>query len=309
MQSINLELDYEDHPRTKRLIGLLGKGAEMLPIRLWLYCGRYLSDSGEFTGFSAQEIESIARWWGKSGEMVEAMQKAVDEKGVSFLEKTENGWRIPNWLKNNGHLSAFKERGRAAAKARWDRYRAENAARYAVSNACSIDKQCSKPDCTRCKTLKPKPPAREGAPSGENNAPANSTNTPSVPVLCGTEQPSAPPNTDGNKQRGRKTDNETEKVLEPEEVQIPLDLLHCASEIMLWLKYKKGRREGYKPTGIGSLWAYLRGIPEMDRAYSIHKAIAGKYQGIHPAKQGGFTNASSERVVGAAGYQPGKYSG
>lgn len=152
MPYINLDLDYENHPRTMRLVGLLGRGAEMLPIRLWLYCGKYLSDSGEFTGFSAQEIESIARWWGKSGEMIAALEKCVDEKGVPFIIKTDNGWKIPNWLDINGHLQVFKERAKIASKKRWDKYRMENASSIAssnpVSNAQAMLKQCSIPNHT-----------------------------------------------------------------------------------------------------------------------------------------------------------------
>lgn len=144
MPYINLDLDYLNHPRTMRLIGMLGRGAEILPIRLWLYCGKYLSDSGSFAGFSAQEIETIACWWGKSGEMIAALEKCVDEKGVSFLTRTDNGWEIPNWLNINGHLGVFRERAKIAAKVRWDKYRVECSSN-ASSNAQAITKQCSIP--------------------------------------------------------------------------------------------------------------------------------------------------------------------
>lgn len=137
MQYLNLDLNYFDHPKTVRLVGLLGRGAEILPVRLWVYAAKYLAETGEFIGFSPQEIESIARWWGKSGEMVDAMIQAQDEKGLGFLEKTDRGYRLPNWSKINGHISALKERAQAGAKARWDKYR------DASGNAKAMLKQCS----------------------------------------------------------------------------------------------------------------------------------------------------------------------
>jgi hypothetical protein len=120
MAHLNLDLDYFEHRKTKRLIGRLGRGAEVLPIKLWRYCGKYHAEDGKLTGYTASEIESLAEWWGKSGEMMEAM---VD---VVFLEVIDGGWQIHDWIKMQGHIQALKDRAQHAANVRWDAIRNAN---------------------------------------------------------------------------------------------------------------------------------------------------------------------------------------
>lgn len=112
MPYLNLDLDYFDHPKTKRLVGLLGRGADVLPIRLWAYCGKYHAESGRLTGYSPQEIEKLIDWWGKSGEAVEALLK------VGFLED-KNGLQVHDWKEEQGHIHALKIRNKKVAKNRW----------------------------------------------------------------------------------------------------------------------------------------------------------------------------------------------
>lgn len=59
MASLNLDMDYFGHPKTKRLVGLLGRGAEVLPLRLWCHVGKYHAQDGRLAGYSPQEIEAI----------------------------------------------------------------------------------------------------------------------------------------------------------------------------------------------------------------------------------------------------------
>jgi len=125
MPYLNLDLNYFTHPKTRRLIGLLGRGSEMLPIRLWCHCGAHHCDTGVLADYSPQEIESIVEWWGKPGEMLAALLK------VGFLRQTEGGFEIPGWREYQGHISAYKERGKMMAEARWKK------ARDAISNAAS----------------------------------------------------------------------------------------------------------------------------------------------------------------------------
>ncbi len=132
MPYLNLDLDYFTHPKTSRLVGLLGRGAAELPIRLWAYCGKHHSESGNLTGYSAQEIETVVGWWGGTGKMVEAMLN------VGFLDKIENGFRIHGWKEHAGHLSVFKKRAKSAAKERWKKYARSNASSNAqdeITNA------------------------------------------------------------------------------------------------------------------------------------------------------------------------------
>jgi hypothetical protein len=127
MPSINLDLDYFEHPKTRRLIGLLGRGAEVIPIRVWRFCGKYYSETGVLTAVSTQEIESEAKWWGKPGEAVTALLEC------GFLHQEPDGtFIVHDWLDHSGHIAAYKKRAREAAKVRW-----ENASSITTSNTVS----------------------------------------------------------------------------------------------------------------------------------------------------------------------------
>jgi hypothetical protein len=110
---LNLDLNFFDHPKTRRLVGLLGRGAEILPIKLWCACGRLHPESGRLTDYSPQEIESMVDWWGKAGDAVAALVK------VGFLSSDATGYEITGWLEHQGHIAAFRKRAKVAARARW----------------------------------------------------------------------------------------------------------------------------------------------------------------------------------------------
>lgn len=116
-----------------RLIGLLGKGAAELPIRLWCKAGKHHSEDGNLTGYSAQEIESLVGWWGKSGKCVEAFLK------VGFLGRIgSDGFSIHDWKDHNGHIYALTARAKAGAKARWDKMRKEAMLEQCLGDAPSV---------------------------------------------------------------------------------------------------------------------------------------------------------------------------
>lgn len=129
MPYLNVDLDYFTHRKTVRLVGILGRGAEVLPIKLWSYCGKYHAESGKLTSYGPDEIEAAAGWWGEKGRALEALMT------VGFLEKDRAGnFQVHDWLEHAGHLAAFKKRAKTAAKKRWSK--------YASSIASSKDKQC-----------------------------------------------------------------------------------------------------------------------------------------------------------------------
>ncbi len=145
MPSLNLDLDYFDHPKTRRLVGLLGRGAEVLPIKLWSYCGKFHAEDGRLAGYSPQEIESIVGWWGKEGECIAVMLR----EGTRFLHPLPDGdgFQAHDWLEHQGHFAMYRERARHAAAARWGKARdAPRKRSNATSNATSIAqamlKQC-----------------------------------------------------------------------------------------------------------------------------------------------------------------------
>lgn len=132
---LNVDADFLDHPKTTRLVARLGKGSEVLLIRLWAYCGRYHSEDGKLTGYDEREIEALAKWWGKPGEMLEAM------RAVGYMAKTGEDWLMEGWQKHQGHISALKKRGRKMAEVRWGRMAGrgeDDAGSIADSNAASI---------------------------------------------------------------------------------------------------------------------------------------------------------------------------
>jgi hypothetical protein len=155
MPNLNLDLDYFEHRDTKRLIGRLGKGAEVLPLKLWAYTGKHHAEDGRLSGYSESEIGSIVGWWREPGELVKAM---LD---MGFLGQDDRGFYVVQWMNRQGHLRAFKERAQAAAAVRWSKLvaSADNATSNALSIAKGDDKQCPKPSST--KPAK-EPPAPKG---------------------------------------------------------------------------------------------------------------------------------------------------
>lgn len=150
MPFLNLDLNYFSHPKTKRLIGLLGRGAEVLPIRIWCHCGAHHAESGRLAGYSAQEIESIVEWWGKPSEAVEAMVK------VGFLELKNGEYAVHDWKKNQGHISAFHRRAIAINRIRWKNYRRE--VRLSYKNPTRTPKtHFTEPPTIPYQTTKPPP--------------------------------------------------------------------------------------------------------------------------------------------------------
>lgn len=137
MPSLNLDLNYFGHRKTKRLIGLLGRGAEVLPIRLWCYCGMHHAESGRLADYSPQEIETIVEWWGKPGEAIKALET------VGFLDLDTHGiYSVHEWQEHEGHIVSYQKRAKTAAKARWDNDIGDDAPSNALSNAKSKSKQC-----------------------------------------------------------------------------------------------------------------------------------------------------------------------
>lgn len=119
MAYLNIDLDYPDHPKTKRLVGLCGRGSELLPFKLWTYCGKFHPEDGMLMGYSAKEIESIAGWWGKSGDCVQALVKCGFLEELKDVAGIFTGYRVHQWKEHQGHIWAFKLRAIEANRKRW----------------------------------------------------------------------------------------------------------------------------------------------------------------------------------------------
>lgn len=133
MPSLNLDLDYFDHPKTQRLIAILGPGSEILPLRLWVYVAKFHPKEGGFPNYSEDEIEGIAKWGGMRQAMLQAFLR------VGFLEKRDETYYVHDWDEHAGHILVYKDRAKIMAQARWEKARVQDKAktRDAHSNAQS----------------------------------------------------------------------------------------------------------------------------------------------------------------------------
>lgn len=152
MPYLNLDLNYFEHPKTKRLVGLLGRGAEVLPIKLWSYCGRLHAEDGRLARYTVQEIESIVGWWGHSGRMVEAFEAS------GFIGRDSKGYFVHEWSEHQGHIINFHRRAKAAAAARWEVDASSNASGNASSEVKQCPNQPTKPTNRKGKPPDPLPP-------------------------------------------------------------------------------------------------------------------------------------------------------
>lgn len=113
MAYLNLDLDYFSHPKVTRLVGLVGVEHVAIPIKLWCYVGKFHCEDGLLASYSAGEVEAAVGWAGESGKLVAALLK------VEFLEETDEGYLVHDWLEHGGHLAAFKKRSKKANTIRW----------------------------------------------------------------------------------------------------------------------------------------------------------------------------------------------
>ncbi len=132
MSYLNLDENYFDHIKTKRLVARLGFGAELLPLQLWCHAAHYFPEDGTFKGYNAEEIKAFCKWNGDASSMLVALLE------LSFLvEVSPKNYKINDWDEHQGHIISFKIRGKHNAEKRWAKYRLnkENASSIADSNA------------------------------------------------------------------------------------------------------------------------------------------------------------------------------
>lgn len=128
MPYLNLDPNFFEHPKTRRLVALLGPGADILPIRLWAYCAKVHPKNGVLWGYSAKEIEAIIGWTGRQNQACKGLL------GVGYLIRAQKGFSCKDWHQHQGHLEAFSRRGRENARKRWASY----ASSIANSNAPAV---------------------------------------------------------------------------------------------------------------------------------------------------------------------------
>lgn len=170
MPTLNLDLDFPEHPKTRRLVGLLGPIAEIYPIRLWCYAGKYFAADGNLFEHSDDELESILRWPGDRGLLVDALVK------VGFLIKNPDGYSINDWEEHESHFVRYKEKSKAMNAARWgdpartpDRTPTRTPRAGQGSTDQGSTEQTEKPPKAAFEILWAKYPRREGKKSAERH--------------------------------------------------------------------------------------------------------------------------------------------
>lgn len=106
MASIICSADYEDLPQTVRLVGRLGRGSEILPLRLMFHTAKLPYMNGKLNGYSAQSLEAALKWWGKRGEA----ELALIEAG--WVAKIDGGYQVIDWIQSQRILIAQRIKGR-----------------------------------------------------------------------------------------------------------------------------------------------------------------------------------------------------
>lgn len=113
MAYLNVDMDYFEHPKTVRLVNLLGHGSDVLPLRLWAHCGKFHKKTGVIGRRKVADIESLLQWWGENGMAVRALMR------VGFLGKSREGYFAHDWKHHQGHIYALSQRNKKAAIHRW----------------------------------------------------------------------------------------------------------------------------------------------------------------------------------------------
>lgn len=133
MPSLNIDLDFFDHPKVVNLEALLGDDAAVIPIRLWAYSGKFHPESGKLAGYTADRVEKVVKWRGRRGAAIAALIKS------GFLEEIPGGYQCHDWIEWQGHIHAFRQKAKTMAKTRWDKAKGGQAdASHAARNAASI---------------------------------------------------------------------------------------------------------------------------------------------------------------------------
>lgn len=136
MPEINIDIEYFDHRKTKRLILRFGEDAAIYPIKIWSYAARHHPIDGCFSGYSDDEIAAILS---ASSNATSILQALLD---VGFLERTAAGIVVHGWVERQGHIVAYHERAVNAANKRWAKLR-QNEGKDATSIAKSGDKHAT----------------------------------------------------------------------------------------------------------------------------------------------------------------------
>lgn len=96
-------MDLPNHPKTKRLLRLLGPSGPWHLIKLWCWAGSSAT-SGLLAGKSDDDIELAVDWPGEPGEFIAALVK------VRFLDGHEFARELHDWRDHNAWIASHRDR-------------------------------------------------------------------------------------------------------------------------------------------------------------------------------------------------------
>lgn len=102
-RDIRVAMDLPNHPKTKRLLRLLGPSGPWHLIKLWCWAGSSAT-SGLLAGKSDDDIELAVDWPGEPGEFIAALVK------VRFLDGHEFARELHDWRDHNAWIASHRDR-------------------------------------------------------------------------------------------------------------------------------------------------------------------------------------------------------
>jgi hypothetical protein len=106
---IRLFTGFYSHRKTMKLHAILGDDAYWVVPRIWAYAAENQAD-GNLSGYSSHELAMLIGCPKHATSIIDALKTSgyLDADGM-----------IHDWQEHNGYHSAFKERAKKAAEARW----------------------------------------------------------------------------------------------------------------------------------------------------------------------------------------------
>lgn len=126
---IRLSTGFYSHPKTIKLIRIVGAEGVLCLQRLWIWSAQNRAD-GNLAGFEDEDIEIAACWSGGCGEFVQALAK------LRFLDGDTGAYALHGWGEHQGYVTQEAERiarAKKAANTRWGKTTSD-----ASSNAQSM---------------------------------------------------------------------------------------------------------------------------------------------------------------------------
>lgn len=111
--------NFYTHRKTARLRATIGDAAFWVPPRLWAYAAENQPD-GCFADYTANELTILIGYTGDAQALLQALLQA------GFMDA--DPLRVHDWAEHNSYHSTFADRAATAAKERWKKQRAREAA-------------------------------------------------------------------------------------------------------------------------------------------------------------------------------------